>query len=36
MKLYASPASSFARAVKPLHDEARERFGEEMFALLKA
>jgi len=27
---------AFVRAVKPLHDEARKRFGEEMFALLKA
>ncbi len=25
----------FARAVKPLHDEARKRFGEKMFALLQ-
>jgi len=24
----------FARAVKPLHDEARRRFGEELFGLL--
>jgi TRAP-type C4-dicarboxylate transport system substrate-binding protein len=27
--------AAFVRAVKPLHDEARQRFGEEMFALLK-
>lgn len=27
---------AFVRAVKPLHDQARERFGEEMFALLQA
>lgn len=27
---------AFVRAVKPLHDEARKRFGEEMFALLRA
>jgi TRAP-type C4-dicarboxylate transport system substrate-binding protein len=27
--------AAFARAVKPLHDEARKRFGEEMFALLE-
>jgi TRAP-type C4-dicarboxylate transport system substrate-binding protein len=26
--------AAFVRAVKPLHDEARRRFGEEMFALL--
>jgi TRAP-type C4-dicarboxylate transport system substrate-binding protein len=28
--------AAFVRAVKPLHDEARRRFGDEMFALLKA
>lgn len=27
---------AFVRAVKPLHDEVRKRFGEEMFALLRA
>lgn len=26
--------AAFVRAVKPLHDEARKRFGEKMFALL--
>jgi TRAP-type C4-dicarboxylate transport system substrate-binding protein len=25
----------FVRAVKPLHDDARKRFGEEMFAFLR-
>src|SRR5262245_22836934 len=35
--LELSPAqrAAFARLVKPLHDEARERFGEEVFALLR-
>lgn len=28
--------AAFVRAVKPLHDEARQRFGEDVFALLKA
>ena len=34
--LELSPAerAAFARAVKPLHEEARRRFGEEVFALL--
>ncbi len=27
--------AAFARAVRPLHDEARKRFGEEVFALLR-
>ena len=27
--------AAFARAVKPLHDEARKRFGEEIFTLLR-
>jgi TRAP-type transport system periplasmic protein len=33
-----SPAerAAFQRAVKPLHDEARRRFGDEIFSLLKA
>ena len=36
--LELSPAerAAFARAVKPLHDEARKRFGESVFTLLKA
>jgi TRAP-type transport system periplasmic protein len=34
--LELSPAerAAFARAVKPLHDEARKRFGDEVFAML--
>jgi TRAP-type C4-dicarboxylate transport system substrate-binding protein len=36
LELTPGERAAFARAVKPLHDEARERFGEEMFALLKA
>lgn len=28
--------AAFARAVRPLHDEARQRFGDEMFAFLRA
>jgi len=35
VELTADERAAFARAVKPLHDEARERFGEAMFALLK-
>ncbi len=35
VELTAQERAAFARAVKPLHDEARKRFGEEMFALLK-
>ena len=34
VKLTREERQAFARAVKPLHDEARKRFGEEMFALL--
>ena len=33
VELTAEERAAFARAVKPLHDEARERFGEKMFAL---
>ncbi len=36
VELTSEERAAFARAVKPLHDEARERYGEEMFALLKA
>jgi TRAP-type C4-dicarboxylate transport system substrate-binding protein len=36
VELTAEERAAFARAVKPLHDDARRRFGEEMFALLKA
>ena len=32
--LTADARAAFARAVKPLHDEARKRFGNEVFALL--
>jgi TRAP-type C4-dicarboxylate transport system substrate-binding protein len=35
VELTAEQHAAFARAVKPLHDDARRRFGEEMFALLK-
>ena len=36
VELTAEERAAFARAVKPLHDEARQRFGEEVFALLRA
>jgi len=36
VELTAAERAAFARAVKPLHDEARRRFGEDVFALLKA
>jgi len=36
VELTPAERAAFARAVKPLHDEARRRFGEEVFALLKA
>lgn len=36
LDLAAEERAAFARAVKPLHDEARKRFGDEMFALLPA
>jgi TRAP-type C4-dicarboxylate transport system substrate-binding protein len=36
VELTAEERAAFARAVKPLHDEARQRFGEEVFGLLKA
>ena len=35
VELTAEERAAFARAVKPLHDEARKRYGEDMFALLK-
>lgn len=35
VELTPEARAEFARAVKPLHDEARARFGDEMFALLK-
>jgi tripartite ATP-independent transporter DctP family solute receptor len=34
VELTADERAAFARAVKPLHDEARSRFGEDVFALL--
>jgi C4-dicarboxylate-binding protein DctP len=34
VELTAAERSAFVRAVKPVHDEARRRFGEEVFALL--
>jgi TRAP-type C4-dicarboxylate transport system substrate-binding protein len=35
VELTVSQRAQFVRAVKPLHDEARQRYGEEMFGLLK-
>jgi TRAP-type C4-dicarboxylate transport system substrate-binding protein len=35
VQLSAGERAAFARTVKPLHDEARRRYGEEMFALLR-
>ena len=35
VELTAAERAAFARAVKPLHDEARQRFGDEVFALLR-
>jgi TRAP-type C4-dicarboxylate transport system substrate-binding protein len=35
LELTPEERAAFVRAVKPLHDEARERFGEEVFALLR-
>lgn len=35
LELTPAERAAFARAVKPLHDEARQRYGEEMFALLR-
>jgi C4-dicarboxylate-binding protein DctP len=34
VELTADQHAAFARAVKPVHDEARKRFGSEVFALL--
>jgi TRAP-type C4-dicarboxylate transport system substrate-binding protein len=34
VELTADEHAAFARAVKPVHDEARKRFGNEVFALL--
>ena len=36
LELTADERAAFARAVRPLHDEARKRFGEEVFGLLQA
>jgi len=36
VELTPGERAAFARAVKPLHDEARKRFGEEVFGLLRA
>jgi TRAP-type C4-dicarboxylate transport system substrate-binding protein len=36
VELTPAERAAFARAVKPLHDEARKRFGEEVFGLLRA
>jgi TRAP-type C4-dicarboxylate transport system substrate-binding protein len=35
VELTPAERAAFARAVKPLHDEARARFGNELFELLK-
>jgi TRAP-type C4-dicarboxylate transport system substrate-binding protein len=35
IELSAVARAEFVRAIKPLHDEARERFGEEVFALAR-
>ena len=35
VELTPAERAAFARAVKPLHDEARKRFGDEIFALAK-
>ena len=35
VELTPAERAAFARAVKPLHDETRERFGDEMFELLE-
>jgi TRAP-type C4-dicarboxylate transport system substrate-binding protein len=36
LELDAAEREAFVRCVKPLHDEARRRFGDEMFALAQA
>lgn len=36
VELTPEEREAFVRAVRPLHDEARKRFGEEIFGLLKA
>jgi len=34
VELTLAERAAFARAVKPLHEEARRRFGDEVFALI--
>ena len=34
VELTPGARAEFIRAIKPLHDEARKRFGDEVFALL--
>ncbi len=36
LELTPGERAAFARAVRPLHDEARKRFGDEVFALVRA
>jgi TRAP-type C4-dicarboxylate transport system substrate-binding protein len=36
LELTPGERAAFARAVNPLHDEARKRFGDEVFGLLRA
>ena len=36
VELTPAERAAFSRAVKPLHDEARKRFGDEVFALVRA
>jgi TRAP-type C4-dicarboxylate transport system substrate-binding protein len=36
LELAAEERQAFIRAVKPLHDEARKQFGDEVFALVPA
>ena len=36
VELTPAERAEFARAVKPLHDEARKRFGDDVFALVRA
>ena len=36
VELTPAERAAFARAVKPLHDEARKRFGDDVFALVRA
>jgi hypothetical protein len=36
VELTPAERAAFSRAVKPLHEEARKRFGDEVFALVRA